>query len=213
MTAPKLTFYYTPTTCSLASHVALEESELTFEPSRIRLHDPESVEIWRQTNPTGGVPALMSDGRLLTENMAILSYVAHLAPGAGLLPDDAFDQAQALSLTAWFASTVHITGRMARAPFRFTSDQTAHEPLSFEGRRRFEANLRRVDGLLAGRDWLVGDRLSVADAYALVFYAWGVVGEYPMAEMRHYSALARRMAERPGVQRAMAREKTPPFPS
>ena len=102
---------------------------------------------------------------------------------------------------------------MARAPLRFTADETAWEPLKTEGRIRFEANLRKVDTRLAGRDWLVGERLSVADAYALVFYAWGVAGDYPMAEMTHYSALARRLAERPGVQRAMAREKTPPFPS
>jgi len=210
---PELTFHYTPTTCSLASHVALEESGLTFEVSRVRLHDPASVAVWRETNPSGSVPALVSDGRLLTENVAILNYVARLAPEAGLLPDDPFDQARALSLTAWFASTVHITGRMARAPLRFTADETAWEPLKTEGRIRFEANLRKVDALLAGRDWLVGERLSVADAYALVFYAWGVAGDYPMAEMTHYSALARSMAERPGVQRAMAREKTPPFPS
>ncbi len=210
---PELTFHYTPTTCSLASHVALEESGLPFEASRIRLHDPASVAVWRETNPSGSVPALVSDGRLLTENVAILNYVARLAPEAGLVPDDPFDHATALSLTAWFASTVHITGRMARAPLRFTADETAWEPLKTEGRIRFEANLRKVDARLAGRDWLVGDRLSVADAYALVFYAWGVAGEYPMAEMTHYSALARRMAERPGVQRAMAREKTPPFPS
>ncbi|NBW08622.1 MAG: glutathione S-transferase [Caulobacteraceae bacterium] len=210
---PELIFHYTPTTCSLASHIALEESGLPFEASRIRLHDPEAVAVWRETNPSGGVPALVSDGRLLTENVAILNYVARLAPEAGLLPDDLFDQATALSLTAWFASTVHITGRMARAPLRFTADETAWEPLKTEGRIRFEANLRKVDALLAGRDWLVGERLSVADAYALVFYAWGVAGDYPMAEMTHYSALARRMAQRPGVQRAMAREKTPPFPS
>lgn len=210
---PELTFYYTPTTCSLASHIALEESGLPFEASRIRLHDPDSVAVWRETNPSGGVPALISDGRLLTENVAILDYVARLAPEAGLLPDDPFDAARALSLTAWFASTVHITGRMARAPLRFTPDETAWEPLKVEGRIRFEANLRKVDALLDGRDWLVGERMSVADAYALVFYAWGVAGEYPMAEMANYSTLARRMAGRPGVQRAMAREKTPPFPT
>jgi len=210
---PHLTYYYTPTTCSLASHVALEESGLPFEVNRIRLHDPEAVAEWRRTNPAGGVPALVSDGRLLTENVAILDYVARLAPEAGLLPDDPFDQAIALSLTAWFASTVHITGRMARAPFRFTPDETTYEALKLEGRKRFETNLRKVDVMLADRDWLVGDRLSVADAYALVFYAWGLAGDYPMVELNHYSALARRMAERPGVQRAMAREKTPAFPS
>jgi len=210
---PKLIYFYTPTTCSLASHIVLEESGLAFEASRIRLHDPDAVAVWRRTNPSGGVPALMSDGRLLTENVAILDFVARLVPEAGLLPDAAFDMARALSLTAWFASTVHITGRMARAPFRFTLDEAAHEPLRTEGRIRFEANLRKVDAMLVGRDWLVGDRLSVADAYALVFYAWGLAGDYAMGAMTNYSAFAQRMAERPGVQRAMAREKTPPFPS
>src|SRR5690606_38076749 len=157
-------------------------------------------------------PALISDGRLLTENVAILDYVARSAPAAGLSPDDAFDQARMLSLTAWFASTVHITGRMARAPFRFTPDETTYQALKTEGRTRFEANLHKIDALLTDRDWLIGDRMSVADAYALVFYAWGVAGEHPVAGLNHYSALARRMAARPGVQRAMAREKTPPFP-
>lgn len=208
----RLTFYYAPTSCSLASHIALEESGLAFEANRIRLHDADSVVAWRQTNPSGSVPALMSDGRLLTENVAILDYVARSAPAAGLSPDDAFDQARMLSLTAWFASTVHITGRMARAPFRFTPDETTYPALKTEGRIRFEANLHKIDALLADRDWLIGDRMSVADAYALVFYAWGVAGEHPVAGLKHYSALARRMAARPGVQRAMAREKTPPFP-
>lgn len=210
---PPLIFYYAPTSCSLASHIALEESGLTFKASRIRLHDPDSVVAWRRTNPSGSVPALLSDGRLLAENVAILDHVARTAPAAGLLPDDAFDQARVLSLTAWFASTVHITGRMARAPFRFIADETIYPVLQSEGRLRFEANLHKVDALLANRDWLVGDRLSVADAYALVFYAWGVAGGHPVVELKHFTALARRMAERPGVQRAMTREKTPPFPS
>lgn len=210
---PQLTFYYTPTTCSLASHVALEESGLPFEVSRVRLHDPDAVAVWRETNPTGGVPALISDGRLLTENVAILDYVARLAPDAGLLPDDPFERARAVSLTAWFASTVHITGRMARAPFRFTPNESTYEPLRLEGRKRFEANLRKVDAMLDGGDWLVGDRLSVADCYALVFYAWGIVSEYPMSEMKSYSRLARRLGERPGVRRAMVREKVSFFMS
>ena len=90
---PELTYFYTPTTCSLASHIALEESGLAFEASRIRLHDPDAVAVWCRTNPSGGVPALLSDGRLLTENVAILDYVARLVPEAGLLPDDPFDVA------------------------------------------------------------------------------------------------------------------------
>jgi glutathione S-transferase len=206
---PELIFYYTPTTCSLASHIALEESGLVFEPRRIRLHDPEAVEVWRQTNPSGSIPALTSDGRLLTENVAILDYVARLAPDAGLLPDDAFDRARALSLTAWFASSVHITRRMARAPIRMTPDQTTWPSLQAEGRTRFWANLVKIDGLLEDRDWLVGDRLSVADCYAMVFYAWAITDEHPVGDLANFTRLFRRMIERPAVQRAIAREKTP----
>jgi len=206
---PELVFYYTPTTCSLASHIALEESGLAFEASRVRLHDPDSVAIWRRTNPSGTIPALTSDGRLLTENVAILDYIARLAPEAGLLPDDPFEQARVLSLTAWFASSVHITRRMARAPVRMTPDQTTWPSLQAEGRSRFWANLVKIDGMIEGRDWLVGDRLSVADCYAMVFYGWAITDEHPVGDLTAFTGLFGRMAQRSGVQRAMAREKTP----
>lgn len=205
----RLVYHYTPTTCSLASHIALEESGLPFEAVRVRLHDPEAVAAYRLINPAGTVPALLSDGTLITENVAILHHVARLAPDAKLTPDSAAEAAQCLAWTAWFASSMHISGRMARAPFRFTSDETVHNALRREGRKRFWTNLGRVDAALAGRDWLVGDRLSVADAYAAVFYAWGLVGEYPVAELDGYSALFRRLIARPGARRAMDREKTP----
>lgn len=208
----QLIFHYTPTTCSLASHVALEESGLAFTPSRVRLHDPHAVAAYRQTaNPGGGVPALEVDGALLTENVAILHHVAALAPAAGLLPDDAMDRARCLALTAWFGSTVHISGRMARAPFRFTPDEAAHEPLRTAGRLRFWDNLKTVDNRLQGRDWLFGDHRSVADAYAMVFFVWGLAGDYPMEDVPHYAAMVRRLAAREPVQRAMTREKTPPL--
>jgi glutathione S-transferase len=206
---PELIFYYTPTTCSLASHIALEESGLPFEPRRIRLHDHEAVAVWRQTNPSGSIPALMSDGRLLTENVAILNYVARLVPEAGLLPDDPFDMARTLSLTAWFASTVHITRRMARAPLRMTPDEATWPSLKAEGRSRYWANLLKIDGLLEARDWLVGDRLSIADCYAMVFYSWAIADEHPVGNLSGYSRLFSRMAKREAVQRAMSREKTP----
>ena len=209
---PELVFYYTPTTCSLASHIALEESGLAFEPRRIRLHDADAVADWRQTNPSGSIPALTSDGRLLTENVAILDHVARLAPEAGLLPDNMFEAARALSLTAWFASTVHITRRMARAPFRMTPDESVWPSLQAEGCSRFWTNLVKIDGLLAGRDWLVGERLSIADCYAMVFLGWAIADEHPVGDLTNYTGLFRRMAGRESVQRAMAREKTPALP-
>lgn len=203
-----LTFFYAPTSCSLASHIVLEEAEAPFEAHRVRLHTAEGVDDYRRINPGGTVPALSIGGVIVSENVAILTWVAGAFPDAKLIPEDPVDAARVMSLIAWFASTVHITRRMARAPWRMTPDETTHPSLSREGRSRFFANLQKIDGLLEGRDWLVGDRMSIADAYALVFYAWGHADEHPVVDLVHYSEHVRRLVARPAVQRAMGREKT-----
>ncbi|WP_292029672.1 glutathione S-transferase family protein [Brevundimonas sp. UBA2416] len=204
----ELTFFYTPTSCSLASHIALEEAGAVFDPHRVRLHTPEGVDDYRRINPGGTVPALSIGGVIIPENVAILTWVARAFPDAKLMPDDPVESARVMALIAWFASTVHITRRMARAPFRMTPDETTHPSLSREGRTRFLVNLQKIDGLLEGREWLVGDRMSIADAYALVFYAWGHADEHPVVDLVNYSEHVRRLIARPAVQRAMAREKT-----
>ena len=63
----KLHFYFTPSTCALASHIALEESGAAFEAELVKLHKPEDVVVYKQINPRGTVPALTVDGVLLTE--------------------------------------------------------------------------------------------------------------------------------------------------
>ena len=204
----ELIFFYTPTSCSLASHIALEEAGAVFKRHRVRLHTPEGVDDYRRINPGGSVPALSIDGIIIPENVAILTWAARAFPQARLTPDDPVESARVMSLITWFASTVHISRRMARAPYRMTPDETTHASLSREGRSRFLANLQKIDGLLESREWLVGDRMSIADAYALVFYAWGYADEHSVLDLVHYSAHARRLAARPAVQRVMEHEKT-----
>ena len=84
----KLHFYFTPSTCALASHIALEESGAGFEPELVKLHKPEEVEAYRKINPRGTVPALTVDGTLLTENVAITTFVSRSFPQAKLMPED-----------------------------------------------------------------------------------------------------------------------------
>ena len=76
----KLEFHYTTTTCSLASHIGLEESGAPFEAHFVKLYKAEERAAYRAIIPSGKVPALLVDGEVLTENVAILSFLACAFP-------------------------------------------------------------------------------------------------------------------------------------
>lgn len=204
-----LHFYFTPSTCSLASHIALEESGAPFEAELVKLHRPEAVETYKQVNPRGTVPALTVDGVLLTETVAITTFVARSFPEAKLMPEELGAMAQCISLMSWFSSSVHIQRRQYRAPMRFTPDEAAHPGLRTAGQTLTWANLQRIDGMLRGKTWLMGDQYTVADGYALLFYGWGLVDEQPMSDLKAFTAWKDRMLQRPAVRRALERERHP----
>ncbi len=83
-----LTLYYAPGACSMASHIALEETGTPYETKVVGLAQGEQTkpEYLNGVNPRGKVPALKTDDGILTENVAILTYLARTFPDAKLLP-------------------------------------------------------------------------------------------------------------------------------
>ena len=199
-----LTLFYAPAACSMAAHIVLEESGEKYRPRRMDLSkgeqkSPEYLKI----HPLGRVPALeLDDGSPLTENTAILPY---LGKRFGLWPADPAEEARALSVIGFFASSVHPAHAHIGRPERYTEDKSAFPGIQAMGKKAFHEYLEQVDGMYAGREWLSGE-YSVLDAYALVFYAWGLKRELPVAQLKHYSALKDRMQQRPAVQRVVADE-------
>lgn len=205
----KLDFYYATTTCALASHIALEETGAPFEAHFVKLHRDAERAAFREIVPSGKVPALRVDGIVLTENLAILAFLARTFPESRLLPAAPLAEARCLAVMSWFASTVHLNRRQARAPGRFTADESAHNALASEGSARFLVDLRQIDAMLEDRTWLVGEGFTAADAYALVFWAWAVADGQPVETLPNLIAHAARVLDRPAVQRALARERHP----
>ncbi|HYH21082.1 MAG TPA: glutathione S-transferase N-terminal domain-containing protein [Azospirillum sp.] len=205
-----LTLYYSPGACSLASHVTLEETGAPFEAHRVTLakgeqHTPE----YRAINPRARVPALRIDGGdVLTENPAILTYLARRFPEAKLLPADPLAEARCLSMMAFLSSSVHPAFAHIFRPERFADDASAHPAIKETGRRVFFDHLKEIDGLLAGKEWAQGS-FTVCDPYLLVFYWWGMRIELPVAELPNYTAHKQRMLARPAVRRAIEREGIP----
>lgn len=201
-----LVLYYSPGACSTAAHIALEESGLAYQARCVSAGGEVTKEALRAINPNGKVPALVADGALLTETVAILSLIASFVPG--LMPETAWGRALCLSRMAWFASSVHIAFRQTRRPERFTAAATCRQAVRQAGHRSFREALSEIDAMLAQGLWIGGDHFSVADAYALVFFGWGLDNGYDMGAYRAFSGFARRCVARRAVARVLVRERS-----
>ena len=165
-----LTLYFCPGACSTASHVALEETGAPYVEKPIMLPKGEQkTPEYLKINPRGKVPALDVDGTILTENTAILTYLALKFPEKKLLPTDSFEQARSISTMAWLSNIVHPSYTHYMRPERFAPDAAAQPVVKETGKKTFWTCLQEIDGLLAGKDWMMGSSFSVVDCYALVF--------------------------------------------
>ena len=199
--------YYAPGACSLASHIALEESGLDYETQRLNLangdqRQPEYLKL----NPRGRVPTLVVDGQVMTENVGIVTYIAGGYPKAKIWPKDTWHQAKAVSTMAWLSNTVHPAYGHYVRPARYADDEPSQESIKAKGKSSFEGYLREIDGLLEGRKWAIGEHFTVVDGYLVVFYRWGNRAGLPVKAMKNYTALIDRVLERPAVSKVMADE-------
>lgn len=206
-----LKLYYSPGACSLAPHIALEESGGTYEPVLVKLMEgaqktPEYLAI----NPKGRVPAVADGEFVVTENPAVLRYIARKFPSAALWPDDPRDEARCVEWLAWGSSTVHVAYAHIRRAERYASSESGRTDVVEMGKLSTRDVWGQVEARLArsSSPWAAGERYSVADPYLLVFWTWGRGGlGYDMArDFPAWSAHAHRMGERPGVQRVLDRE-------
>lgn len=204
------TLYYAPGTCSLASHIALEETGAPFETVRLDLMaGDQRAPAYLAVNERGRVPALAQDGWVLTENTAILRHVARTHPEAGLWPEEARQQAQADEWLSWLSTGHHIAYAHIRRPERYATDEDAHPGIRAKGADTCGDLFTMTDVRLSNGGWALGERYSVADPYLLLFWTWGrgpMLGFDMAARFPHWTAHARAMARRPAVRAVFARE-------
>src|SRR5580704_10426946 len=200
-----LTLYYAPGACSMAAHIVLEESGEKYTPQRVDLAKGEQrSEAYLKINPLGRVPALRLDnGEPLAENTAILPY---LGKRFGLWPSEPLAEAKALSLIGFFAASVHPAHAHVGRPERYAADPAAFATIKETGLKAFHGYLKQIDGMLAGREWFF-EKYSVLDPYGFVFYTWGIRREFPMGEVKNYTAFKARLLQRPAVRRVVEEEK------
>ena len=202
-----LALYFSPGACSTASHIGLEEAGAQYQERPTLLAKGEhKTEAYMKVNPRGKVPALDVDGRVITENTAILTYIARRFPEKKLLPDDPVAFAQCISYMAWLSNTVHPSFGHFFKPEKYASSESAQSDVKQMGKQSFFENLKEIDSILAGKQWVMGDQFTVADPYSIVFYGWGVRAELPVQELKSYTAWKDRMLARPAVRKVLESE-------
>lgn len=207
-----LTLYYSPGACSLVPHIALEETGAAYEPVLTKLSEgaqrtPEFLAL----NPKARVPVLTDGDFVVTENPAILRYIARTFPEAGLWPADLREEARCGEWLSWCASTIHIAYAHIRRPERYASTDAARADVVAKGKESARDIWDQVEARLAGSHstWAAGEGFCVADPYVFLFWTWGrgpALGFDMPRLFPAWTAHAHRMAERPSVVAALARE-------
>ncbi len=163
--------YYSPGTCSLADHITLEWIGKPYETVRVS-REERKASAFLKLNPAGAVPVLVDGDWVLTQNAAILNFLADTFPEAGLGGDGTpKSRAEVNRWLAFFNSDVHPAFKPLFGATAYLDDEAAIGKSKEAALKSLRGLFERADGQLAGKDWLTGNR-SIADPYLYVVTRW-----------------------------------------
>jgi glutathione S-transferase len=195
--------YYSPGACSLSPHIALLEAGLPYDLVKVDLKAKklENGDDYLKVNPKGQVPALdIGNGELMTEGPVIVQMIADKAAAKNLAP--AHGSTERYKLQEWLN---FITTELHKNFGPMFSPVLADDAKAFF-RDRVMTKFRYVDSALAGHDYLMGQQFTVADGYLFTMLSWAERMKFDLSAMPNLLAYKARVAARPMVQEALAKE-------
>ncbi|MEO8857648.1 MAG: glutathione transferase GstA [Burkholderiaceae bacterium] len=195
--------YYSPGACSLSPHIALKEAGLPFEAvaAPTKTHKLADGTDYYSINPLGYVPLLeLDDGTLLREGPAIVQYIADQVPARKLAPaNGTLARYQLQSWLNFIATEVH-------KGFGPLFNPATGEDVKRATKERILGRLKWVEGELAGKQYLMGDTFTVADAYLFTVTNWAPRVGLDLGPLSNLTAYRTRIEARPAVREAMTDE-------
>lgn len=195
--------YYLKGACSLASYISLCELGVKFEAASIDRATKKTPdgEDFNQVNTKGYAPALrLDDGQVLTENVAVLQYIADLKPEAKLAPPaGTLERSRLVEWLAFLNSEIHKNISPLFGP-------TNPEEVKTFARGNLTRRLDWLENQLGSRSYLMGEQFTVADAYLFVILGWFGRVNLDLGKWPKLQALHKRVSERPAVDRALREE-------
>lgn len=217
---PALVFFYYPRACSLAVHIALEETGVPYERRMVNLkaganRSPDYLAL----NPKGTVPALAIDGQMLTETHALLTWLGDLRPALRLLPRTGdFARYRAHEWMNFLSSSVHVHIRsIFRSSAYAGDDAQAAAAVNRQGVRNLAGTVAVLEHKLGARPWALGDHYSVVDAYLFIMYLWSTDERIASVPPRpNWDRVAAQVWSRPATRRVVEverRDRNYPIPA
>lgn len=197
--------YSKPGACSTADHIALQ---WTGQPFDVELLDKDTLKApaYLAINPAGSVPTIVDGSFVLTQNAAIMGYIADSYPQAGLGGDGSPQQrAEANRWLAFVNSDVHPAFSPLFAPAKFIADDSQYDAIRDAARNRLRGLFETANRQLADKPWLAGFR-SYADAYFYITLRWAAGAKVDLAGLDNLAAFKTRMEADTGVQAALKAE-------
>jgi glutathione S-transferase len=203
-----ITLFYAPNSCALASHIALEQSGLAYAAKRVDFskNEQRSAEYLR-INPKGRVPALATDRGVLTENPAILAWIAQSAPEKRLAPADPWDFAQAQSFNAYLCATVHVAHAHKFRGYRWADDPAAIEAMKRKVPQSVGECFEVIEREMLRGPWVMGGQYTICDPYLYTLAEWMEGDGLDPARYPKVADHRRRMREDPAVVRVLAEQR------
>lgn len=195
--------YYAPGACSLAPHIVAREAGIDIELDKVDFATKKTAsgKDFLAINPKGYVPALeLDDGQILTEGPVIQQYLADRKPESGLAPaNGTLERYRLQELLTYINGEIHKNYGPLFNP-----------KITPEGREQQFGYLRKrfdlLDKSLAGKQFLLGDRFTVADAYLFVMLSWASHVGLDLSSNKNLGAYMQRLGGRPAVQAALKAE-------
>lgn len=199
-----LTFYYSKDSSALAAHILLEEIGVPYHAQEVSIPGNEHTKPdFLALTPKGRVPVLRDGDRVITENPAILTYLAERFPQAGMLPNTPLDRARVHEINAYLCATVHVAYAHLHRGARWADDAAAIDAM----KRKVADNLSDAAALIDTRylagPFALGDSYSIADPYLFLVPRWlakAGVGLEQFPRLRSHKAA---LEDRPATRRAL----------
>ncbi len=191
-----MNLFYSPGACSLAVHIALAETGMSYKLVSIN-RDKQTADgrDFTKINPKGFIPALeLDDGTVLAESLAILVYIAHQS--GKLLPEDGPVRWQALEATSFMTTEIHGNFK----PFW----KHATQPEKDKAREMLVKHFGTIADELGDKPFLTGDQMTIADPYLYVMLTWAA--KHGIEVSARFESYAAQMKKMPSVARALAEE-------
>ena len=194
--------YYIPSVCSLASHILLNEMGIEYQLEKVQSKTKltETGQDYLKINPKGFVPALeLENGEVITENIAVLCYLAEQDPKQKLMPTTSLGRARVFEWLGYLNTELH-------AAYVVFFRNKLNEQEKEEAYRELNSILKYVNDKIEGLTWLVENSFGPVDAYLYVMTEGSTHLGHDLTPYPNLIAFRERIEQRPSLQLARQQE-------